>query len=64
MPGKLTSRFQAACEDYMKNRYKPTADEDIKIKKAQYEKAVSREVVLHRVIMIELRDKLMELAGQ
>lgn len=64
LAGKADFEIQAACENYMKNRYKPTADEDIKIKKAQYEKAVSREVVLHRVIMIELRDKLMELAGQ
>ena len=64
LAGKADFEIQAACEDYMKNRYKPTADEDIKIKKTQYEKAVSREVVLHQVIMIELRDKLMELAGQ
>ena len=64
LAGKADFEIQAACENYMKNRYKPTADEDINIKKAQYEKAVSREVVLHQVIMIELRDKLMELAGQ
>ena len=56
--------IQAFCEDYLKKNFRPTAEEDSNIKKCQYEKGVSRDAIVNEVIMIELRDKLLELTGQ
>ena len=56
--------IQAFCEKYMKTRFRPTNDEDLRIKKCQYEMGASRDVIIHEVIMIELRDKLLQLTSQ
>ena len=55
--------IQAFASDYLKKRFKPTDEEASDIKRCQYEEGVSREVVVDEVIMIELRDKLLELTG-
>lgn len=53
--------IQAFCQDYLKKNFKPTEEESKNIKKCQYEKGVSRDAIVNEVIMIEFRDKLLEL---
>lgn len=50
------------CFDYVRNEFEPTADLDAKIRACAYEHAMSRDQVLD-VVAVELRDRLLELAG-
>ena len=56
--------IQAFSEEYMKKRFRPTQDENVIIKRCQYNMGINREMILHDVIALELRDKLLELTNQ
>lgn len=60
--GKSPYEIQEFSNDYMINSFKPSPEQILKFGNCAYEKGVPVESV-HRVISIELRDKLLELEG-
>ena len=59
--GKLPYEIQDFCYEYVAN-FTPTPEQEVKIRMSAYERGVDREQVMN-VLVIELRDQLLELVG-